>query len=316
MAVQLACENCGKSFRAPKQSAGRTFRCPSCKAPIQAPVDATDVSSLDLDGLWDTVEQEAPPAAQPVALSRRRDAQRSRNLLKDPLVLGAGILVVLLLIAAGVAFWLVRTYDQQYRDRVLAMQRDAQEYREIGELRKAYEAYEALIAYTAGSDPGDLELRKIIEDSIAERDRLWPLVSAEIEREALEATAQQVESERQRQPAAAQRKARQLDEDRQQREAEARKQATSKVLLLLQTWMEAQKLDDPGEICWQGGSVGLRLQAVRDYKVLRVDVDQRRAEVSVEVLSSNDDGRPLRKVWRLEAVQNAVGDWKLARVLE
>lgn len=79
MSIQVTCPN-GHQFRAKDHWAGRTGRCPKCRAPIKVPAAPADIS--DDDALAMISEGDSPPP-EPVAVPDKPSDDESNDESKD-----------------------------------------------------------------------------------------------------------------------------------------------------------------------------------------------------------------------------------------
>lgn len=179
-----------------------------------------------------------------------------------------------------------------------------------GRLRDSYDEYGHLLDHF-GSPPSSPELSTMWDQATSERERIWPLIKADIEREELERLASAAAREQNAAREKGMRQAQRLNEEREQRLEDARRIARPKVLATIEGWLKAQKLGESGNNFWAGGFPPQKLFAVREYEVLKVELDFKSGTVAARISYSNEEGQPIIRVWNFRVEAMSTGDWRI-----
>ena len=188
MSINVVCE-CGKKFQAKDEYEGRRGICPSCKRefvfqaaglpvfealPVSAPIIPPIQVGDDIDQSQPEPKPEDPP---------------SRPFWKDPIVvIGAAVPLTILALFFGYLYYEHRTKD--FHRRVYALKQEVDGLLKSGLNRAAFTKCEEILAAIGDRDACDAKMRGYADVATKVRDRLYPQVRDEIEREARAKRAQ------------------------------------------------------------------------------------------------------------------------------
>src|SRR5262249_49570221 len=107
-----------------------------------------------------------------------------RPFWKDPvIVIGTAIPATILIVFSGYLYH--ERSEREFHGRVSSLKAEADRLAGAGKSRAAFEKYESLLAIVGDSRSVDSQVRADVEDAKRARDRLYPIVDADLEREKL-----------------------------------------------------------------------------------------------------------------------------------
>jgi len=246
--MKVNCPQCGRTGPLPEGAAfPLTIRCPRCRTSF-SPV---------LDEAPHTPEEPAP-----------------RPWYKDPILQFAVAVPAVAVVGLG-CYLFYQHSKARARQQIITWKVEGDQLQGAGQLRQAFEKYQALVAQGDGSS--DPDVQKAVTDGKAQRDKLQTLLKAELERE--EAERQRQEQERQR---LARIKVQEEAEAQARREAERRRLKEEAELAKIKASLAG------GAWVIKGGGQSDILRGLSIY-VLRSEVARRELDDAVSVMKRQPD---------------------------
>jgi hypothetical protein len=199
MAILVFCV-CGKRFDARDEYAGRQGLCPACKRIFDIPIPGEPTrSSNELEPVAATAAQSVvsiPPAESHTSVQEVPGTdsvavgETRRPFWRDPIIVIGATVPSLILFGFGV--YLYRDYSaKQFLREVYEAKKtaDSQAASETSR-RRAFASYESILSNIKNRNSTDPMLKKYEHATGIARDKLYPLVKAELDEEELQRRAQ------------------------------------------------------------------------------------------------------------------------------
>jgi hypothetical protein len=196
--IRFQCASCGKRLAVKEQYVGWPTKCLACGTVLKVPPTKTEWPPKAVSRTPAAPDPTTPPATDqavpdvpaPIESAEPPVVESKRPLWKDPVVV-VGTAVPTLIMVWFFGYLVVEHIQRGFYEHAIALKAEADELERTGQHRQAFGRYEDVMTMIKGKLSGGGPYDELFEAAETSRNRLYPIVKRELDREATIRLAQE-----------------------------------------------------------------------------------------------------------------------------